>query len=150
VVANALFKSGKFSLNLRETFYGKTSVLVRPAFTSTSAGKIVIPSGGFLIADGAIVGGVNTNQLYFNGVAKAAAITDLETSYAFTEAVTFSIGANNLFNKKPEIPKLLEGVTVPTGVSPYQNGAGSYSASYGHSPYSTSGGYYYARIDFKF
>jgi iron complex outermembrane receptor protein len=150
VVANALFKSGRFALNLRETFYGKTSVLVRPAFTSTSGGSTVIPSGGFLIADGSVVGGVNANQLYFNGVAKAAAITDLEVNYDFTDNVTVSLGANNLFNKKPEIPKLLQGVTVPVGVSPYENGSGSYSTSYGHSAYSTSGGYYYARIDFKF
>ena len=150
VVANALFKSGAFSLNLRETFYGKTSVLVRPAFTASSAGSVVVPSGGFLIADGAIVGGVNTNQLYFNGVAKATALTDLEVGYDFTPAVTFSLGANNLFNKRPEVPKLLQGVTVPVGVSPYENGSGSYNAFYGHSAYSTSGGYYYARIDFKF
>jgi iron complex outermembrane receptor protein len=150
VVANALFKSGRFGLNLRETFYGKTSVLVRPAFTSSANGSVIIPDGGFLIADGALVNGVNANQLYFNGVAKAAAITDLEVNYDFTDNVTFSLGANNLFNKKPEIPKLLKGVVVPTGVSPYENGSGSYSASYGHSAYSTSGGYYYARIDFKF
>ena len=146
VVANALFKSGKFSLNLRETFYGKTSVLVRPAFTSTSGGSIVIPEGGFLIADGA--GGAN--QLYFNGVVKATAITDLEVGYDFTDFVKFSVGANNLFNKRPEVPKLLQGVTVPVGVSPYQNGAGAYNSYYGHGPYSTSGGYYYARLDFKF
>ena len=146
VVANALFKSGKFSLNLRETFYGKTSVLVRPAFTSSSAGSIVIPEGGFLIADGA--GGAN--QLYFNGVVKATAITDLEAGYDFTDFVKFSVGANNLFNKRPEVPKLLQGVAVPVGVSPYQNGAGAYNSYYGHGPYGTSGGYYYARLDFKF
>ncbi|BBD98658.1 TonB-dependent receptor [Sphingobium amiense] len=149
VVANALFKSGRFTLNARETFYGKTSVLVRPAFNArTPSGDL--PAGGFLIADGAIVNGVNANQLYFNGVVKATAITDLEAGFDFTDAVTFSIGANNLFNKKPEIPKLLEGVVVGAGVSPYINGAGAYSASYGHGPYGTSGGYYYARLDFKF
>ena len=146
VVANALFKSGRFTLNLRETFYGKTSVLVRPAFTSTSGGSIVIPDGGFLIADGA--GGAN--QLYFNGLVKATALTDLEASYDFTDFVTFSVGANNLFNKRPEVPELLRGVTVPVGVSPYQNGSGAYDSFYGHGPYSTSGGYYYARLDFKF
>ncbi|HJT39966.1 MAG TPA: TonB-dependent receptor [Sphingobium sp.] len=146
VVAGALFKSGRFTLNLRETFYGKTSVLVRPAFTSTSAGSIVIPSGGFLIADGA--GGAN--QLYFNGVVKATALTDLEASYDFTDFVTVSVGANNLFNKRPEVPELLQGVTVPVGVSPYQNGSGAYNSYYGHGPYGTSGGYYYARLDFKF
>ncbi|EQB30531.1 TonB-dependent receptor plug domain-containing protein [Sphingobium ummariense] len=147
IVASALFKSGPFSLNLRETYYGKTSMLVRPGFTARdSSGNIVVPQGGFLIPDAA--GGAN--QLYFNGVVKAAPITDLEASYDFTDAVTFSVGANNLFNKKPEVPKLLTGVTVPVGQSPYINGSGAYDSPYGHGPYSTAGGYYYARIDFKF
>ncbi|KFG90624.1 TonB-denpendent receptor precursor [Sphingobium herbicidovorans NBRC 16415] len=147
IVANALFKSGKFTLNLRETFYGKTSVLVRPAFTSRDGnGAIIIPDGGFLIADGA--GGAD--QLYFNGVVKATAITDLELGYDFTDFVKFSVGANNLFSKRPEVPKTIDGVTVPVGVSPYQNGTGAYNSYYGHGPYGTSGGYYYARLDFKF
>ena len=152
VVAGALFKSGGFTLNLRETFYGKTSILVRPAFQTLAAGRVtVVPSGGFIIADGAPGSGLaNTQNLYFNGVVKATAITDLEAGYDFNDHVTFSVGANNLFNQKPDIPKLLQGVTVPVGVSPYVNGAGAYSASYGHGPYGTSGGYYYARIDFKF
>lgn len=152
LVANALFKSGGFTLNLRETFYGKTSILVRPAFQTTTAGRVtVVPSGGFIIADGAAGSGLaNTENLYFNGVVKAAGITDLEASYDFTDNVTFAVGANNLFNKRPEIPKLLQGVTVPVGVSPYINGSGSYGAFYGHGPYSTSGGYYYARLDFRF
>ncbi|WP_420144609.1 TonB-dependent receptor plug domain-containing protein [Sphingobium sp.] len=146
VVAAALFKSGKFALNLRETFYGKTSMLVRPGISGTA----VIPTGGFLIADGAVVNGVNANQLYFNGVVKATAITDLEASYDFTDNMSVSLGANNLFNKRPEVPKMLQGVTVPVGISPYENGAGAYGAYYGHGPYGTAGGYYYARIDFKF
>ncbi len=147
VVFGALFKSGPFSLNLRETYYGKTSMLIRPGFTARdSSGAIIVPEGGFLIQDGA--GGAD--QLYFKGVVKAAPITDLEVSYDFTDAVTFSLGANNLFNQKPEVPKLLKGVTVPVGQSPYINGSGSYDSPYGHGPYGTAGGYYYARIDFRF
>ncbi|MBJ7443748.1 MAG: TonB-dependent receptor [Sphingobium sp.] len=143
----ALLKADKLTVNLRETLYAKTSVLVRPG-----VGSGVIPDGGFLIADGALVNGVNANQLYFNGVVKRAIITDLEVGYDFTDNVTFSIGANNLFDKIPEVPKLVSGtgVVVNPGVSPYQNGAGSYNSPYGHGAYGTSGGYYYARIDFKF
>ena len=143
----ALLKAGKLSVNLRETLYAKTSVLVRPG-----VGSGVVPEGGFLIADGALVNGVNANQLYFNGVVKAAVITDLEVGYDFTDNVTFSLGANNLFDKVPEVPKMVTGagVVVNPGVSPYQNGAGSYNSPYGHGAYGTAGGYYYARIDFKF
>lgn len=147
IVAGALFKSGAFSLNLRETFYGKTSMKMRPGFTARRAdGSIIVPTGGYLIKDGA--GGAD--QLYFDGVVKAAAITDIEASYAFTDYVSFSLGANNLFNKRPEIPELLDGVTVPVGQSPYINGSGAYNAYFTHGPYGAAGGYYYARIDFKF
>ena len=147
LVAAALFKTGRFTLNLREPFYGKTSMKVRPGFTPRNAdGSINIPDGGYLIQDGA--GGAD--QLYFDGVVKAAAITDLEAGYDFTDAMTFSIGANNLFNKRPEVPDLVTGVSVPVGISPYQNGSGAYGAYYGHGPYGTAGGYYYARLDFKF
>ena len=86
----------------------------------------------------------------YDGEVKPTAITDLEASYAFTDNVTFSVGANNLFDKRPEVPELLQGVTIPAGTSPYVNGSGTYNSYYGHSPYGTSGGYYYARLDFKF
>lgn len=143
----ALLKADKLTVNLRETLYAKQSVLVRPG-----VGSGVIPDGGFLIADGALINGVNANQLYFNGVVKRAIITDLEVGYDFTDNVTFSIGANNLFDKIPEVPKLVTGtgVVVNPGVSPYINGSGSYNSPYNHGAYGTSGGYYYARIDFKF
>ncbi len=123
VVAGILFTSGRFTANLRETFYGKSSVLV------TSAISGVAPR---------------------DGVVKATGITDLELGYDFTDSVTFSVGSNNLFNKRPEKPKLLTGVTVAPGQSPYENGATSWNSYYGHGAYGTSGGYYYARLDFKF
>lgn len=131
VVAGILFKSGKFTLNARETFYGKTSILVTPSVSCSS-----------LTAAG--------QPCAYDGVVKATALTDLEAGYSFTDAVTFSIGATNLFDKRPEVPALLQGVTVSPGVSPYVNGSAYYNSYYNHSPYGTSGGYYYARIDFKF
>ncbi|MCP1468409.1 iron complex outermembrane receptor protein [Sphingobium sp. OAS761] len=132
VVANLLFKSGAFTLNARETFYGKTSITVTPSVSASALAAAGVP-----------------NQ--YDGVVGAAAITDLEASYAFTDAVTFSVGANNLFNKRPEVPDLLDpAVVVPAGTSPYVSGAGAYNSYYNHGPYGTSGGYYYARIDFKF
>jgi iron complex outermembrane receptor protein len=152
IVANALFKTGRFTLNLRETFYGKVSTLVRPAFQTLTNGRVsVIPEGGIVIADGAPGSGLaNTETLYFNGLVKAAGITDLEASYDVTDDMTFAIGANNLFGKRPAVPKMLEGVTVPVGISPYVNGSTTYNSYYGSGPYGTSGGYYYARITFNF
>ena len=131
VVAGFLFKSGAFSLNARETFYGKTTILVTPSVscsTLTAAGQ----------------------PCAYDGEVKPTAITDLEASYAFTDNVTFSVGANNLFDKRPEKPKLLSGVTVLPGQSPYENGTTSWNSYYGHGAYGSAGGYYYARLDFKF
>ncbi|MDO7834550.1 TonB-dependent receptor [Sphingobium sp. HBC34] len=129
VVAGMNFTSGPFSANLRQTFYGKTSVLVRSALSAAA---------------------MNGQPLERDGIVKATGITDLELGYDFTDAVTFSIGANNLFDKRPEKPKLLSGVTVLPGQSPYENGTTTWNSYYGHGAYGSAGGYYYARIDFKF
>ena len=66
-----------------------------------------------------------------------------------TDTLTFAIGANNLFDKKPEVPDLLP-VAVGPGVSPYINGATTVNSPYGHGTYGSNGGYYYARMNFKF
>ncbi|CAM8668596.1 MULTISPECIES: TonB-dependent receptor plug domain-containing protein [Sphingobium] len=129
VVAGVNFSSGPFSANLRQTFYGKTSVLVRSALSAAA---------------------LNGQSQERDGVVKATGITDLEMGYDFTDNVTFSIGANNLFDKRPEKPKLLTGVTVLPGQSPYENGTTTWNSYYGHGAYGSAGGYYYARIDFKF
>ncbi|WP_031309957.1 TonB-dependent receptor plug domain-containing protein [Sphingobium sp. C100] len=129
VVAGVNFSSGPFSANLRQTFYGKTSVLVRSALSAAA---------------------LNGQPQERDGVVKATGITDLELGYDFTDFVTFSIGANNLFDKRPEKPKLLSGVTVLPGQSPYENGTTTWNSYYGHGAYGSAGGYYYARIDFKF
>jgi iron complex outermembrane receptor protein len=131
IVLGALFKSGKFTLNARETFYGETSVLVQPGLSSSAL----------------VAAGLPTT---YTAAVKPAGITDLEVSYDLTDAVTFSLGANNLFDKVPETPALLKGVTIPAGTSPYVNGSSAYNSPYGFGPYGTAGGYYYARIDFKF
>lgn len=129
VVAGINFASGPFNANLRQTFYGKTSILVRSALSAAA---------------------MNGQPQLRDGIVKATGITDLELSYNFTDYVSFSLGANNLFDKRPETPKLLEGVTVLPGQSPYESGSGAWNAVYGHGAYGSAGGYYYARIDFKF
>lgn len=133
-VFGALFTSGGFAANMRATYYSKTVALVTPNVTSTTTPPIA--------------------GTYYEGVVDPAVIFDLELAYDFTESVNVAIGANNLFNKIPEIPPLVadyDPTTWPTtGRSPYINGSGSINAPYNHGPYSTSGGYYYARLTFKF
>jgi iron complex outermembrane receptor protein len=113
IIAGGLFTLGGFSLNLRETFYGKTS-------------QVVIYN--------------NTTPTLKVG---AAALTDLEASYDITPAITLTGGANNLFNKKTP--------TVPTGSDGFPiDGGAVLDAPITISPYGINGGYYYARLAFKF
>lgn len=117
-----LFTSGRFSANLRQSYQAKSSVLVFPAISGFGP---------------------------YEGIVKATPLTDLELGYDVTDWVSLSIGANNLFNKKPEVPGLLP-VAVASGTSPYINGSTSINSPYGHGTYGTNGGYYYARLNFKF
>lgn len=135
-VLGALFTMGRFSANARATYYSKTTVLVSPAITVNSP----------------IVGN------FYKGVVDAAVIADLELGYDLTDAVNIAIGANNLFDKTPEIPSTIPvgdliapRTTLPTnGTSPYVNGTTTINGPYNHGPYGTNGGYYYARLTFKF
>jgi iron complex outermembrane receptor protein len=126
-VFGALFTSGPFSANLRTTYYSKSVVLVSPAITTTTP----IPGN------------------FFPGVVKATPIVDLELGYDITKWANLSIGANNLFNKKPEIPDVLQ-VAVPSGTSPYINGGSTINGPFTHGPYGSNGGYYYARLTLNF
>lgn len=113
VIAGALFTLGDFSVNLRETFFGKSSQVV--------------------------VNGLLTPPVK----AGAAAITDLEASYALNKGVTLSVGANNLFNKKAS--------TVPNDATDNPVDAGRVlDAPVTFSPFGINGGYYYGRINFNF
>jgi iron complex outermembrane receptor protein len=69
----ALWKTGKWTVNLREAFYGKSS--------------------GLDSSDGSV---------YYTTEVSPTWITDLELSYQLTKAWSMSIGANNLFNKYPD------------------------------------------------
>ena len=69
----ALWSMGMWTVNLRESFYGKSS-----EFGTEDGGQ------------------------YFETTIKAKALTDLEVSARVTKSLTLSIGANNLFNQYPD------------------------------------------------
>lgn len=118
VSVGGIWTKGPFSVNLRETFYGKTASLQSP-------------NGG----------------TYYNEEVKATGITDLEATYAVTKQVKLAVGANNLFDKKPENrPQTVSS----TGVVTVSDGSNVMSAPIGSSPYGINGGYYYGRITFTF
>lgn len=70
----ALWKSGPWTVNLREAIYGKSS-------------ELQSPDGG---------------ATYYKTEIGTLAVTDLEVSYRLSNAWTVSVGANNLFNKYPD------------------------------------------------
>jgi len=80
ISAGALFSSGPFSVNLRETIYGPTSVWLTPDSFNFYKSRIGV-----------------------------AAITDLELDYKLTRNVQLALGANNLLDKKPPITSLVPG-----------------------------------------
>jgi len=140
-VFSTLFTTGGFSANLRATYYSKTTQLVQPNSLSTAARPIADVWGG---------------PGYYEGVVKGAVIFDLELGYDVTKSVNFAIGANNLFNKIPEVPGLVADYNPSLAAwraatrSPYVNNSGGINQPYNFGPYGTNGGYYYARLSFNF
>jgi len=112
----ALWKVGNWTINLREALYGKS-------YNWES------PDGG----------------TYYKNEIDNTAITDLEVAYRYNSNWTFTVGANNLFNKYPD------GVN-PQLLSVYRanldNSAVTVLPTF--SPFGINGGYYYARASFKF
>lgn len=117
VVGSATYSVGSFTSVLRTTLYGKSS-------NRTS------PDGG----------------TFYTQKIGTAAIVDLELSYKLKETATFSVGANNLFDKRPPTVQLVPGTTSFTLV----NGGNVLDAPLTFSPYGINGGYYYARLTLGF
>ncbi len=134
-----LFESGGFSANARMNYYSKTTQLVRPNPISTTPRPVLNTAG---------VGE------FYRAVVEATPIFDLELAYEFTDFMTIAVGANNLLDKRPEIPALVADynpATWPTNNrSPYINNSGTINAPYTFGPYGSNGGYYYARVTFEF
>jgi iron complex outermembrane receptor protein len=82
---------------------------------------------------------------YYKTEVKPTAITDLEVSYQFDKAWTLSVGANNLFNQYPD---QVNGNLLAEQRANLDNAAVTIYPSF--SPFGINGGYYYARLGFKF
>jgi iron complex outermembrane receptor protein len=119
---NALWSWDKLSLNARESYYS-------PVYTFENARSG--PDAGNLI----------------EVPVKTAFLTDLELGYQILEPVKLSIGANNLFNKHPT--ERTKDFIRNTELA--NNERGYSTSKYPTiSPYGINGGYYYARVNFKF
>ncbi|MBW8815143.1 MAG: TonB-dependent receptor [Caulobacterales bacterium] len=119
-VFGAFWTMGKFTVNLRETVYGKSSEIVS--------------------LDGTGFGGTKLSV-------KTTGVTDLDVGYTILPGLKVDVGANNLFSKKaPTVPNIPNG---SGGVRPV-DGSNVYDAPLGFSPYGINGGYYYGRLTYTF
>ena len=116
-------KRGRISVNLRETLYGSTRALVSPSGAAP----------------------------FYEAKVGTAPITDLEVTLATRLGIDLSVGANNLFNRRPETFGNVPGsTTTPTAGPVTIAGAQVYNAPATFSPYGINGGYYYGRIAVHF
>jgi iron complex outermembrane receptor protein len=82
---------------------------------------------------------------YYKTEVKTTAVTDLEVSYKIDKAWMVSVGANNLFNQYPDH---VNGALLAEQRANLDNAAVTVYPSF--SPFGINGGYYYARVNFKF
>ena len=133
----ALFETGPFSANFRMNYFSDTTQLVQPNAFSTTPRPIL--------------------GRFYEAKVESAAIVDVELSYEITDFFTLSVGANNLFDKMPEIPPYVADFDPANpaagwyaGRSPYINNQGAINTPYTFGPYGTNGGYYYVRAVVNF
>lgn len=63
-------------------------------------------------------------------------IVDLDATYNLTDSLSFTLGADNIFNTYPEKSKIIDGL------------GDNYYAQ--NSPFGLYGGYYYGRVNYRF
>jgi len=117
----------QFGLTFRETYYG-------PKHGTTT------PNNGGLV--------LTQNQA-------GVLLTDLEGRYEIVQGLEFSLGANNLFNMRPNVQGFASGASFPNGNNPTTGvsvpaGNGSVQNSYLNTAWDPNGGYYYGRVTFNF
>jgi iron complex outermembrane receptor protein len=112
----ALWKKGSWTVNLRESVYG--------------------PSSSYSSLD---------NVTYYETKIDTLFTTDLEVSYRWMKSVTFSLGANNLFNKYPD---KVNQAYITAARAALNTAAVTQYPSF--SPIGINGGYYYGRVNYTF
>jgi iron complex outermembrane receptor protein len=125
LVAGALWKWGKLTVNFKESLYGKSS-----NYNSRTGCPLVVTAA--------------TTTCYLVKV-DAAFITDLEFAYQVMDSVKVAVGANNLLNKYPnKINPALRQDYLRANSNGYATQYPSFS------PFGINGGYYYGRVAYTF
>ncbi len=104
--------------------------------------KIFGPSSDYENDDGDNPSG---NFQYFKNEIGVTAITNLDIAYGFTDHLTLSIGATNLFNK---FPNKLNSNILNREIAAQDNAAVTQYPLF--SPFGINGGFYYGKVLYKF
>jgi iron complex outermembrane recepter protein len=129
----AHYTVSSYYVDLHEIIYGKSSSCDNPD-SDTSKAPLATPCATY-------AGGL----YYYENKIATVAITNLELGMNLRESITVAIGANNLFNR---YPNTVSSAYTAVEAAGYDNAAvQKYSA---FSPFGIDGGFYYARLSYRF
>ena len=129
----AHYTVSSYYVDLHEIIYGKSSSCDNPD-SDTSSAPLATPCATY-------AGGL----YYYENKISTVAITNLELGMNLRDSITVAIGANNLFNR---YPNTVSSAYTAVEAAGYDNAAVQrYSA---FSPFGIDGGFYYARLSYKF
>jgi iron complex outermembrane receptor protein len=129
----AHYTVSSYYVDLHEIIYGKSSSCDNPD-SDTSAKAYGTPCASY-------AGGL----YYYQDHIGTVGITNLELGANLTEKLMLAIGANNLFNR---YPNQINPANVAVEAANFDNAAVEKYPPF--SPFGIDGGYYYARVHFKF
>jgi len=116
----------QFGITLRETYYGPQHGMDDP----------------------------NSGPPFYQDNQASVALTDLELRYNVTEQLQFALGANNIFNIRPDTQPYIIGLYGASGTGQFQSGFPADGGEVVGNPipgaFDPNGGYYYGRITFNF
>jgi iron complex outermembrane receptor protein len=129
----AHYTVSEYYMDLHEIIYGKSSSCNNPD-SDTSNAPLATPCASYA-----------AGLYYYEDKIGTVGITNLELGVNLKERLTLAIGANNLFNR---YPNQVNAATVGVEAENFDNSAVAKYAQF--SPFGIDGGFYYARIAYKF
>ena len=129
----ARYTVNQYYVDLHEIIYGKSSSCDN-FDSNTSTTPYGTPCAAY-------AGGL----YYYNDHIGTIGITNLEVGMTLLDRVTVAIGANNLFNR---YPNTVNGANTALNAAAFDNAAVEKYPPF--SPFGIDGGFYYARMHFKF
>ncbi|MES2255552.1 MAG: TonB-dependent receptor [Pseudomonadota bacterium] len=130
-----------WNFDLTNTRYGSTQQV---QFASATPAQIAVLTPGFTTSIVPITGSANSQIIQ---TFRPDIVTDFEASYTFTDGLTLTAGASNLFDIYPEHQLASSPATVAAGTNGSDN-AGIFPYAY-LAPYGTAGRFVYVKLGYS-